>query len=274
MIKDLLLVVDYDRDDDAIIKGVVQFARERQAQLAVMIVAAEPVPDYHMSVYPPFITLDEYREKTKAKEAAIRGHAERGGMEVEVRILSDTVQALLDETPAQTRYADLVIFGPVESWGDRWLRRRVLENVVLGSGRPVLLIPADGATPAFQRIMIGWNASAEATRAVQIALAYLESGAEVTVVTINAEDAKADHGSEAGTHLGCHLSRHGLQVDVMNAAAPSGNEAEALRDLARGRGADLLVLGAFARSRLRELIFGGVTHDIIENGNVPVLLMH
>lgn len=274
MIKDLLLVIDISTNDDAIVAAAVRMAVKHGAHLSVALFSVIPVPDYTVMVYPPFVTFEEYREKTEAKQRSLRDRAARAGVDVEIRILSDTARILLDKTPAQTRYADLVLFGPPATWEDEWLRRRVLENVILGSGRPVLSLPLDGTVPSFERALIGWNAGPEATRAIQVALPHLSAEAEVVVGIVNPEMSADHHGSDPGADIACHLARHGLRVDVSTSTAGSGAEAEALRSMAVDRGVDLLVLGAFARSRLRELILGGVTEDMIGAVATPTLLMH
>ncbi|MDQ9785601.1 hypothetical protein, partial [Serratia marcescens] len=87
------------------------------------------------------------------KQAKVAKVGERDGFEV--RILSDEPGALLDKAPVQARYADLVLFGPVEAYANKHLRRRLFENIVLSSGRPVIVLPAQWKPRSFAHIAIG-----------------------------------------------------------------------------------------------------------------------
>lgn len=273
-LRDLVLVIDSDPADDPIVEGALAMARRHSAHLTVCIIAVAAVPDYTLSVFPPAVTLDEYVARADAKVRRVEEAAARIGVAVEIRIVSDTAQRLLDKAPVQTRYADLVLLGPQASWSDRWMRRRVVENVVLRSGRPVLLLPASGMTPSFERAVIGWNASDEAARAVHAALPFLHDRADVVIAIVDPRIGDDAHGSEPGADLARHLARHDLRVEVDCIVPDSGTDAENLRNTAIARGADLLILGAYARSRVRELVLGGVTHALMSDPDLPTLMMH
>lgn len=273
MIKDLLLIVDRGAEDDGTVDAALRLAEAYHAHLTIAVVSAVPLPDYAISTFPPFIALDEYREKTDAKERALRQRASQSTVQAEIHVLSDLVYVLLEKAPAQTRYADLIIFGPKGSWEDHWLRRRIIENVLLGSGRPVLVL-TDRTIPSFKRAMIGWNAGPEATRAVQVALPLLDQGADLVVAVVNPEISDGRHGSDPGADISHHLARHNFRVDVACITSAVGAEVDALRALATSHDTDLLVVGAFGHSRLREVILGGVTAALIDSSPVPTLLMH
>lgn len=273
MIKDILLVVDNHDKDAAIVDAALKLAAANDAHLTVVILGVVPVPGYTMSAFAPYVTLDEYRERTAAKENAVAARAQHAGIAAEIRVVSDVAQALIDKAPVQTRYADLVLFGPADSWDDQWVRRRVVETVLLGSGRPILLVPADGRVPSFRQAVIGWNASMEAARAVAAALPLLTPDAQLTVAVVNPRVAADRHGSEPGADLATHLSRHGHRVEVQVLEAGSGDEAIELGGFAHARGTDLLVLGGYGRSRVRELILGGVTRSMIEHAPCPTLIV-
>lgn len=271
---DLVLVIDSDAADDRIVQGALAMANRHKAHLTVCIIAVAAVPDYTITVFPLAVTLDEYVARADAKVRRVEEAAARVGVAAEIRIVSDTAQHLLDKAPVQTRYADLVIVGPQSTWGDQWMRRRVVENVLLRSGRPVLLLPVSGTAPSFDRAVIGWNASDEAARAVHAVLPFLKDRAEVVIAIVNPRVADDAHGSEPGADLARHLVRHDLRVEVDCTSSKCGTDADILRDMAIARGADLLVLGAYARSRVRELVLGGVTHALMSDPDLPTLMMH
>lgn len=273
-LRDLILIVDDGAADDAIVNGALATASRHDAHLAIVVMSVTPIPGYTFPVFPLATTIEEMRDRADAKVRRIEAAATRAGVPAEVRIVSDRVQDLLDKAPVQTRYADLVMFGPASTWEDDWMRRRVAENVLLRSGRPQLFLPCSGAVPSFERAVIGWNASDEAARALHAAMPFLRDRAEVIVAVINASASRDSHGSEPGVALARHLTRHGLRVTVDCSSVYAGGEADALRDLAIARGADLLILGAYARSRIRELLLGGVTHTLMTEPALPTLMMH
>lgn len=273
-LRDLILVIDDGTSDDAILDAAMAMAARHDAHLAIDLVSVIPVPDYAISVFPPAVTLDGYRERADAKVHRVEHAAARAGIAAEVRILSDSAQHLLDTAPVQTRYADVVMFGPNTTWDDQWMRRRVVENVVLQSGRPVLLLPISGAIPSFDRALVGWNASDEAARAVHAALPYLNRDADIIVAVVNPKIAGDAHGSEPGADIATHLARHDLGVEVECNSVPHGTEADELQRIAIARGADLLILGAYARSRVRELVLGGVTYALMADPGLPTLMVH
>ena len=149
------------------------------------------------------------------------------------------------------------------------------EAVVFGSGRPVILLPchikAKGET-ALESVIIGWDGSRPASRAVADALPILEIAREVCVVTItNAETRDPD---DTGAALVRNLSLHGVHVTRQNLECRGGETADVLQDFIAGRRCDLLVMGAFGHSRFREAIFGGTTRTLLERPPAPILIAH
>ncbi|QJU58141.1 universal stress protein [Sphingomonas sp. AP4-R1] len=193
---------------------------------------------------------------------------------VEVRILSDDPTVLLNNAPIQARYADLILFGPADAYTNLRPRRRLLENVALSSGRPVFVL-SDGWQPeVFEHLVIGWDATAEATRAVAKARLLAAPGARIEVVTGDVDASTKGHGSDPGADNARNLSRRGYAVTVHTLAAEGRTQAAMLADIGRNQRADLLVLRAMAHSRLRELFLGGITPDLLEGTSLPILLAH
>lgn len=170
------------------------------------------------------------------------------------------------------RYADLVVLGQDDPESDN---AGVLEAVLFDSGRPVLAIPFAGKfTTIGKRVLVGWNASREATRAVHDALPILAKAESTTVFLANPKRGLGAHGDEPGADIARHLARHGLKVDVAKATADDVSDSTLLLNHASDMGADLLVMGAYGHSRLREFILGGVTRSLLREMTVPVLLSH
>ena len=170
------------------------------------------------------------------------------------------------------RYADLVVLGQDDPESDN---ANVLEAVLFDSGRPVLAIPFAGKfTKIGKRVLVGWNASREATRAVHDALPILAKAESTTIFLANPKRGLGAHGDEPGADIARHLARHGLKVEVAKAVADDVSDSALLLNHASDMGADLLVMGAYGHSRLREFILGGVTRSLLREMTVPVLLSH
>lgn len=269
-VKDILAIVDTGDEDEQFLKDAREFARFHEAHLSVAILSAVPTPDYALAYTQPYFLLSDYVEAAEEKRAKVAKIGERDGFEV--RILSDEPGVLLDKAPAQARYADLVLFGPVDAYSNKHLRRRLFENIALSSGRPVIVLPAQWKPRAFAHLSIGWNASREATRALGDALQLAQPGAKIDVIVVDAKPSTKGHGSEPGADIARNLSRHGFDVTVHALSSEGENQSAILVDFARRQRADLLVIGASAHSRLRELFLGGVTHDLVDGAALPVLL--
>ena len=170
------------------------------------------------------------------------------------------------------RYADLLVMGQDDPESGN---AGLLEAVLFDSGRPVLAIPFAGTFKTFgKRVLVGWNASREASRAVHDGLPLLAKAESTCVFLANPKRGLAAHGEEPGADIARHLARHGLKVEVAKTIADDVADSALLLNHASDMGADLLVMGAYGHSRLREFILGGVTRSLLREMTVPVLLSH
>lgn len=155
---------------------------------------------------------------------------------------------------------------------DAWYGEPMLPHELsLRMGRPVLVLPAVDVAVLGNRVLVAWNGSREATRAVHDALPLLANAAHILLLCVDPEDAPGDTGGTSGEIMARHLARHGAKVEV--ASLVSGEEpVEAiLRDAMQRYGLDLLVMGAYGHARFREMVFGGVTEAILDGFEKPVL---
>lgn len=158
---------------------------------------------------------------------------------------------------------------------DAWYGEPMLPHELsLRMGRPVLILPAATGLKAGElgkRVLVAWNGSREATRAVHDALPFLTDAAHILLLSV---DPEATGGTPAEV-MARHLARHGAKVEVHNhvSALVSGEEpVEAiLREAMQHYGMDLLVMGAYGHARLREMVFGGVTEAILDGFEKPVM---
>ena len=180
-----------------------------------------------------------------------------------------------DALATNPRYADLVILGQLDPDDPVTGPRYLPEQVILGCGRPALVIPYIGAAASIgERVVIAWDASREAARAVNDALPLLERARAVRVVTINPRQGPFGHGEEPAPDIGLHLARHDIKTEVERVVSRDIDVANTILSQLANEGADLLVMGAYGHSRLREYVLGGVTRTILAEMTVPVLMSH
>ena len=181
-------------------------------------------------------------------------------------------------------YADLVVISQYNAKDKSpSVMRDFPAYVLLHSGRPVLIVPYAPPLPllappaAARNVLISWNASKEASRAVSAALPLLQRAGQVHVAIFDAQVHAAEHGEQPGAELLQYLARHGVDARVHlldGGGVRRGDIGEALLSQAADLSADLLVMGAYGHSRLRETILGGVTRTILQSMTIPVLMAH
>jgi nucleotide-binding universal stress UspA family protein len=182
------------------------------------------------------------------------------------RCLASEVPDLLVE---YARLRDLTIV-PVPESHDQWYA----EAIIFGSGRPTLVVPETAASRPIEpnRILVAWDFSRAAARAVADAIPILEKAREVRIVTVTNE--KTLPGKRSSTELAKNLSRHGIDVVIEELDAAGRPIGDVLAAQAAACKADVLVMGAYGHSRFREFILGGATRSILARPTLPVLLSH
>jgi nucleotide-binding universal stress UspA family protein len=166
-------------------------------------------------------------------------------------------------------YCDLILAVLAE---DDSAMQATAETLIFGSGRPTLVVP-QGATPSsFSHVAIAWDGSRVATRAVADAQEFLRRAARVTIVSVTGE--KALPAGNPAARLAEHLARHGIAAAVSVVEGQGKPVGAALQGHARDIGADMLVMGAFGHSRLRDFVMGGATKGVLHDLKLPVLLSH
>jgi len=183
--------------------------------------------------------------------------------------------SLCEGVAHQARVADVVIAsqGPVEL---DWLAlAEVPEVVALKSGRPVIVIPRSGTFDSFgETITVAWDGRREAARAVFDALPLLQKAKRVRVVTVSESDEKRRSNEVPGADIAVALDRHGVRVETAVCTDGASGAGRALLADASTNKSDLVVMGAYGHSRLREFVLGGATRHVLQNATVPVLMSH
>ena len=198
--------------------------------------------------------------------------ARRGSTRTEWRDLpGDPVRAV----GLSARYADLVVAGQPDPADAEDARSDFPGDLVLSAGRPVLFVPYAGRFPKLgTRVLVAWNASREAARAVHDALPLLERAQRVDVVAFDPQRGRADHGEHPGADIALYLARHGVKASAAQQRGAGIDIGAQILSRAADIEADLIVMGAYGHSRLRELVLGGATRTLLESMTVPVLMSH
>ncbi|MBL6457365.1 universal stress protein [Belnapia sp. T6] len=214
---------------------------------------------------------DALAEAAKA-EAAFHEKLRREGIAGEWRLVEGVTP---EQVALHARYADLTVIGQADPSGSLASSNAAVEATLFSSGRPVLVVPYAGRFESLgKRVLVGWNAGREAARAVQDALPLLTAVESVTVLTVNPQIGLDGHGEEPGADIALHLARHGVRVTVEHMTAPEISAGDVILNRAFELSADLLVIGAYGHSRLREMVLGGVTRSLLQQMTVPVLMSH
>jgi nucleotide-binding universal stress UspA family protein len=173
---------------------------------------------------------------------------------------------------AHSRAADLIVTGQTDPDWEATPLVDIAERLALGCGRPVLVVPYVGRYPEIGRnVVVAWKASRESARAAFDALPILVQAEQVQILEIG--EAGRD-GTSADNTLAVALARHGIKPTVRTSIAGEISIGDEILSRLADMGADLLVMGAYGHSRMRELVFGGVTRHIARHMTVPTLLSH
>jgi nucleotide-binding universal stress UspA family protein len=169
------------------------------------------------------------------------------------------------------RHAGLAIVGPSADDEQPTTVLSLSEDVIFASGRPTLLLPRDWPADRLpRRVVVGWNGSREAARAIADAMPFLTAAEAVQLVVVPEGKIRGLLGAEPGADIARHLARHGVAVTLAQLAGEDAGSL--LLDHAGRHNADLLVMGASGQSRISEFIFGGATRRILAHARIPVLL--
>jgi nucleotide-binding universal stress UspA family protein len=174
----------------------------------------------------------------------------------------------------QALYADLLVLGQHDhaAAAAGGSDSGFVETVLLSTGKPALVLPASGA---FGRVggdvLIGWNATPQAARAVSAALPWLQAAGRVHVLESNDETSQRALGD---LDIAQYLQRHGITPVMHSHRTRQANAGQALLSWSSDVGADLLVMGCYGHSRAREFVLGGASRDVLDTLTLPVLMVH
>ena len=276
--KDLLVHLDSSDICAERVAASIALAKREGARLTGIALALESTISTYIGIdFPSSLTDAQQEIVKKAADTAIANFteaAEAAGVEYATRVISCPATKAASRLAFFARHADLIFVGqPNPDSQGKAFHEALLENVLHNSGRPVYVVPYIGRFEAKSRkAVIAWDGSKKAVRAVNDAIPLLTARAEVDVLVVNPKKRGDDYGGQQGENLVSHLERYGVNAKVVVRVHPEVTIDTVIQNYISDSGADLLVMGAFGHSRLREKAFGGVTNSILQQMIVPVLM--
>ena len=275
----ILVHLNDERRCDRLLAQAIALADRFEAHLIGIYVAPQPI------IYAewPGAGLGEVIEQVRQEHAAT---AERLRAKfntatsalprpAEWRFVQSLMASVASDVIAFGRSADLIVASQADPAWHQSNDMDVPDRLAIESGRPVLVVPNSAKQPmSARRITIGWNDRREGARAVFDALPLLKKAEAVNVVWVSPRVGGIDEGDLPGSELCRTLARHGVSCEASWAeAADSGVGSELLRQ-AKAHGSDLLVMGAYGHSRLREFVLGGASRHALAKAEIAVLMSH
>lgn len=251
------------------------FAAMCGARLTVASPAVSPALPPFVSSEMPGDILSRIQEDVEnaARRAldAFSESAKQTDVTVETLMLEAPSGDLGREAGRLARYFDAIVLEQLNP--ERPDTSNMIEAMLFGSGRPVLIVPYIHVPRQLRTVLVAWDEGRPAARAIADALPLLQMADQVEVVTVL--DPHARGGSPVSAEIMArHLARHGIQAEVKTLTRENVDVANTLVSYAADAGADLIVMGAYGHSRLREMILGGTTRAILASMTVPVLMAH
>ena len=236
------------------------------ATFAPMAVYAE-VPTYDWSNNYTQIVRDTHE---RAKE--LSAYLDKLGASATVMPVCDAVGLIPSIAADSALFADYAIL-PVERQQDDVLRKRFLEGVMFNASIPTLLFPEDQImNKPINRVVIGWHPSPNTAAAVRSCIPLLDKSTDINITIV--DSSPITYGQTPGSEIATYLSRNGVQAEIDLLSSNGKPVGEMLIQHAGDINADLLVMGAYGRSRFKEWLLGGTTKDVFESISIPTLVSH
>lgn len=276
----LALILNADASPVAAIRYAFDLAHQARARLTVRIgvpplmlpVLAQPIHAATSQML-TIVERENLERKQRAEQIAstIRDEAAKLGLIVSVEIFSAAYDPLTPYMAAIARVSDICVM-PALPFKESTLRDFIVD-MLFGAGGPLLLVPANWESgSSIKRVVVAWDGSAAAARAVRDAVPLLSDAVSFEILSVLGE--KEIGAEPSASDIARHLSCHYREVSHSTLQMLAGGVAATVFQHARDSRADLLVMGGYGHSRLREFILGGVTRDLLSHTDIPTLLSH
>ena len=276
MIKDLVVNLALEVARDPAAEFAISIAAAFEAHIAGIAFAFDPVvtPAVLDGLSSTWVEVqrDESRAAAKAAIDRFEAVARREGLSAEHRLFETSLGDAIGLFGRIARCFDLSVVKqqePDRPNGDDL----IIEASLFQSGRPTLVVPYIQKAPLkLDRVLVAWHGSHGAARAIGDAMVFLRRAKAIDIVTVASGRTKKDE--VPGVEIGHHLARHGLEVEVRQIVAENVDVANTLLSYAADNAVDLMVMGGYGHSRLREFVLGGATRSILQTMTVPTLMAH
>ena len=276
--RSILVHVDDSDQSDIRLRAAAQLARAFCADLqGVYLTPTREMTPFASAILPNSVVEDRLRDSGNAQaRAEERFRAAAAGERLSAVAWSAPAGRPIDAAILHTCYADVAIVGqPLQEDANAAFANELVYGMLMGSGRPLLVVPSFGEFPTIgQNVLIAWKETRESARAVCDALPFLKRARKVAVMSIAepGNDAVGESQSDAG--IVAYLARHDIEATVRKEVADDIDVGNLLLSRAADLSTDLIVMGAYSRPRLSELVLGGVTRLMLQSMTVPVLMSH
>lgn len=269
-LKTIVAILQNEQDAERVLDCAIPLADRFESHLIGIHAEALPVPYTSATGFPDTeflqVSADMNRERAEKLQALFLERIEKTGLSFEWRSLESFSGDSALTGISSVRAADLIIAAQRETGGDP---SADVDTLVYDAGRPVLVVPHEGPlVTTFKHVLLAWNGSKEAARAAFDALPFIIEAEKTDILVIDPPDTLDDNPEAAGAEIAAALSRHGATVSVSVQQSGNASIDDVIQTRIAETGADLLVLGAYSHSWLRQLLFGGVTRTVLRT--VPV----
>ena len=219
--------------------------------------------------------LQDENDMSQQAHSAFRDACERHALSMDgsatkpagISVSWEEVTTSQDETLRRARFHDLAVVGRDERYS-----AEQNHNLLMQSGRPILIAPAKPVTAIGRVVAIAWKEGPDAARAITAASPILSRAERIVILSVTEDQVARESERASADHIAMHVGRYGVPTLVQQDISPSVSTTKAIQDMAYGCDADLLVMGAYGHSRMREFVLGGVTEDMLEDCAIPVFM--
>jgi nucleotide-binding universal stress UspA family protein len=280
MIKDIFLPLLGSPSDESAMDSAIALAAAHDARISALVAADLPTPFFSEV---GFIgsevnahSYNEVRQNAEALAETARHRLQYAGIDCDVRVVDVSPVTRGKAIAAHARYSDLSIMGGREpSQATSSTATATFESLLMQSGRPVIVVPAGAPMPASpKRVVLAWQPSREATRVAHDLLSLLEPGTQLELLIIDPEKDLDEEREGPGERIAQKLAGQGMPVRIVAKPRQGRTDGEDLVRYVDDTDADLLAMGGYGHSRLRELILGGTTRAVLDTMNKPVFFEH
>jgi len=275
-IKNILVHIDHSMACENRVNAAIDLARQNEARLCALFV----VPDYFLPSYveaqisTDVITQINDEAVARAKEtiSKVKDQVSAAGLSIDAYLEEGNLIGILDD---YARYTDLLVLGQSQPDDPDNISEALADQLVIEGGTPCLVIPFIGARKTLgKRILVAWNESRESTRALKDALPLLKHADTVEVLFIKPKSHDEEHTATQEKIIISYLADHGISASVSLCIDNHFDPGNTILSQSVENDIDLVVMGAFGHSRLREIVLGGATRHLLKEMTVPIFISH